>query len=609
MYQRLLLLVTLLLMVVIAFGCTPRTGPTETTPPSTGTVAQVPTTTTAPVPQLSVPPAPATEPETTTAPAEPATTETAAPETPPIVVPVAQASPITVLSIVGGEVLVLSAGEASWHAVAVGTTLQPGDTIKTGSGSGAEITFFEGTTIELKESTQILVAEIGVSDAGSTTIGLKQQLGRTISRVQKLTDTGSRYEIETPAAIAAVRGSQMLVTVTASGRSEVGNLDGDIRVIVGGVDYTIHEGMKRTIIPGQKPGPEEPIDPPEAGGGGGPAAVLQYRMEVTMSAEPPAAHPGETITYTCLLNNVGDLPFHDIAVTNDVSGNATFRSGDVNADTALDPGETWVFTSTYTVREGDPPSLIATATISATTSTFIAVVQTETVTTTTLPDETPGVGLEKTASPASVHAGDNITYTYSVNNTGNIPLSQILVSDDRLGNIPFVTGDADADGLLDVGENWTFAAVYTAGDGDPGLLLNTANVTGTDARGRTVTAADSAGVAILRPGIALDKTADRTLVWKGDTVTYSYTVTNTGNTPLRNVSVSDDRLGAVPFVSGDTDADGLLDTDETWLFGAAHKTTRDDPRPLVNIATASAADDLAMIVTASDTVSVTIKWP
>jgi hypothetical protein len=105
-------------------------------------------------------------------------------------------STLTILSITEGDVSVMKAGTASWTEAQVGMELKVGDTIKTGGNSTADITFFDGSTIELEAGTQIQILSLAiVCDTGVTTISLLQTIGDTISRVTKILDPASRYEV------------------------------------------------------------------------------------------------------------------------------------------------------------------------------------------------------------------------------------------------------------------------------------------------------------------------------------------------------------------------------------------------------------------------------
>jgi hypothetical protein len=67
----------------------------------------------------------------------------------------------------------MKAGADDWTEATVGMSLEVGDTIKTGDDSGAEITFFDGSTIELEAGTQIEIASLDSSpDTGTKTITL-----------------------------------------------------------------------------------------------------------------------------------------------------------------------------------------------------------------------------------------------------------------------------------------------------------------------------------------------------------------------------------------------------------------------------------------------------
>lgn len=163
-------------------------------------------------------------------------------------------STLTILSITEGDVSVMKAGTDSWIEGEVGMSLEAGDTIRVGGGSNAEITFSEGSTVELQAGTEIEIASLDIpTGTGSATIILEQTIGSVIFRVTKVVDPASRYEIETPTGVVAVRGSAMQVYVTEDGTTWAINLEGDIRAEAQGVELQIPEGRQCIIRPDQPP--------------------------------------------------------------------------------------------------------------------------------------------------------------------------------------------------------------------------------------------------------------------------------------------------------------------------------------------------------------------
>jgi len=100
---------------------------------------------------------------------------------------------------------------------------------------------------------------------------------------------------------------------------------------------------------------------------------------------------------------------------------------------------------------------------------------------------------------------------------------------------------------------------------------------------------------ILNPDISVVKSADTEVVAPGDTVTYSYTVTNVGNVPLLDVTVNDDLAGDAVYVSGD-DCNVFLEVGEIWIFTANYVVIFNDLEWLINIATAIGTDELDVTV-------------
>jgi len=163
-------------------------------------------------------------------------------------------STLTILSITEGEVYVMKEGTDDWVNAGMGVELEVGDGVKTGGNSSAEITFFDGSTMELESGTEVKILSLDiVCDTSVSTITMQQTLGTTISRVTKLLDPGSSYEVETPTGVAGVRGSIVIVTVGGNGTSMVSNEGGDVYAIWQGMELPIPLGQTLIFVEGESP--------------------------------------------------------------------------------------------------------------------------------------------------------------------------------------------------------------------------------------------------------------------------------------------------------------------------------------------------------------------
>jgi uncharacterized repeat protein (TIGR01451 family) len=209
-----------------------------------------------------------------------------------------------------------------------------------------------------------------------------------------------------------------------------------------------------------------------------------------------------------------------------------------------------------------------------------------------------GIDIEKNG-PALAHVGDTVTYNFAVQLTTPETLFDVVVSDPNCneGAPVYVSGD-DGDNALETGEVWNYTCTHVVTADDPDPLPNTATVEGTADDGRSASDEDSHSVDLIHPDIRIVKTVNPQSGVPGDTVTYTYVVTNTGDTTLFDISVDDDVMGHI----GDIDQ---LEPGESATL-TADFVLPDQDAPLVNIGTATGTDVLGGSVSDDDDAGVTI---
>jgi von Willebrand factor type A domain len=269
-------------------------------------------------------------------------------------------------------------------------------------------------------------------------------------------------------------------------------------------------------------------------------AVQKPAVHLAKSAAPASyGAPGQTINYTYTVTNTGNVTLHDVALHDTKLGAITCPY------TEIAPGTSMTCSGAHATTQADVDhGLIAnTADVTANPPTGPPVTGSDHTVVHAI--RTPAIHLDKEASPTEYSApgGETIAYTYTVTNTGNVTLHRITLHDDRLGAITCpLTELAPAATMA-----CTATYVTTQQDVDRGHIVNSATVTGHPRTGHPVTDTDGASVhAIQQPGIQLDKSASPPAFGAaGETLNYTYTVTNVGNVSLRDVALDDSRLGPV----------------------------------------------------------------
>ncbi len=306
--------------------------------------------------------------------------------------------------------------------------------------------------------------------------------------------------------------------------------------------------------------------------------VVRAGLQVDKSASAVVIYAGGTVTYTYIVYTTGNDPVYQVAISDDACSPVVYLSGDVNADTILDPDEIWVYQCATTLDQ----DTVNVVTVRGQDELGNPVSDGDSVTVDVI---NPAINVVKSANPAVLLAGGSVLYTYLVTNPGDDPLSNVTVSDDKCSPVTpvlsggFNIGDTNSNGLLDLSETWRFTCVTDVIED----TLNTATATGNDSLDNPVRDTDTAFVDVVRPAIDLTKTANPTVTLPGGLVLYTYVVTNPGDVPLANVTVTDDKCSLVFYQSGDTNGNGLLDVNETWTYTCVAPVSVDT----TNVATAT----------------------
>jgi uncharacterized repeat protein (TIGR01451 family) len=273
-----------------------------------------------------------------------------------------------------------------------------------------------------------------------------------------------------------------------------------------------------------------------------PSISLQKSATVVGSSDNHYSGPDQTIDYSYLIKNTGSVPLSPVTLADPMPGLQNLRC----PDNALFPGLTETCTATYTTTLSDVDAGFITNTATAKgTPTCGGAKVWATSSTTVYAEQQPSIDLKKTAQVAGSadgrysEAGQTVDYSYLITNTGNVTLDPVTLLDPKPGLQDLVCPDT----ALVPGAHETCTATYTTtqADVDAGSVTNTGTATGTPPCGPKVTATSTATVyGEQSPAIAVVKTADVPAVSAvGQTVLYTFAVTNTGSVTLHNIDVSD----------------------------------------------------------------------
>ncbi len=323
---------------------------------------------------------------------------------------------------------------------------------------------------------------------------------------------------------------------------------------------------------------------------------------------------GELLNYTITVTNTGNVTLTGVTMSD--PGATVLRLTDLSGDNdaLLEVGEIWRYSATRAVSQADLDTngggdgdIDNTATADSDQTGPVsdsAVILVARVTSLSIDKEFVGVSLAEGDGDEDALAdavGDRLNYTVTVTNNGNVTLTGVTVVDP-------LTGQSISGVTLAPGASQSYATSYVltqadldrAGNaGSDGDIDNTATADSNE----TGEVSDSAQVTLVyAPSLSIDKITYASNTNQGDNlggleagdpIKWVYTVTNTGNVTLDNVSVTDDNGTpedssddfTATYMSGDTRVIGVLEVGEQWVF---EKSGFAEPGLYVNVGTVTA---------------------
>ena len=281
---------------------------------------------------------------------------------------------------------------------------------------------------------------------------------------------------------------------------------------------------------------------------------------VKASSVPTFSAVGATVTFTYTVTNEASVPVVGVAVTDQFTDAAAGSlPGAVTcvaltgpdaactsaASTDLLAGQTATFVMTYTVRQADlDHGLIRDRAIVTASPTRGPALTNISNAVTVAAVQSPGLTLAKSVLPTSVDgAGDQVTYSFLVTNSGNVTLASLGVVETSFGGTGAVPVASCPSATLAPTASTTCTATYTTtqGDIDGGTFDNTAIAAAEFDGAGVQSAPSSAQVTVDQdPSLALTKSASLASIGAaGQAITYSFLVANDGNVTIDGIDVTE----------------------------------------------------------------------
>lgn len=290
--------------------------------------------------------------------------------------------------------------------------------------------------------------------------------------------------------------------------------------------------------------------------------VIQPQISLVKTANTVNATVGDTVVYTVTVSNTGNLQAN-VTVTDTIPAATSFVANSVVVSGVPQPGATpgtgipvgivaagatAVVTFAVVVDTLPSPqqlSNFATSSFTFTPPDGRTLTGTATSNTLTFPVSSPNVAVVKSTPSTAAAVGDTVTYSVQVTNSGIAPVNNIQFSDPVPAGASFVTGSVTVNGVaqpaanpaggisfgtLAPGASATVTFTFRVDAIPPsGQLSNRSTVSFTSGTFSSTTFSNTVVTPVFQPILTATKVASTQNATVGDTVSYTITVSNTGN--------------------------------------------------------------------------------
>lgn len=204
-----------------------------------------------------------------------------------------------------------SQDQQTWQSTLAQFALAEGDSIRTDDSGQALLTYFTGDETEVGPNTELKIEVMQGEAGGDNQIGLDMVVGQITNRIDRTLNSDSSFDVKTPTADAAVRGTIYTVTVEpVTGRSAFSVQQGEVAVTAQGQTQIAQAGFEIVVEPGQPPSPPRPLP-----------SLLTLTPTASVTSQAPVIIPTNTPNAA-----VGVTPL--LTITGPAN-NSPFSAGDV----------------------------------------------------------------------------------------------------------------------------------------------------------------------------------------------------------------------------------------------------------------------------------------